>query len=171
MRYLINIFILLAIVLTSCQSNKTIIEGNYIVKKIDFFSVYNMPDSTLTSWEKTVSEVDFDTLNSGDKYYLSLIKRAVEEDVLRKPFIRLENENDEELMLYMPIEEYDAFKNYSYPEVRKRRLKVHVVAKTEDISYMDIKAYKLIRIKDIEVTKTENNYKYKRESTATNKPQ
>ncbi|WP_289056219.1 hypothetical protein [Carboxylicivirga marina] len=154
-RLILKSTILLSIVFSSCMSKKTVIlEGEYYVpRKMDFYAVYEMSESKLNELITYSENVNLDTLSNENRYLVELIRHAVDEEVIRLPFIRIKTTDDEDIMLYMPEQKFETFDSLNFSEIRRNIVKVNVVAKAEDISYKETKAFKLNRFKEINITR------------------
>ena len=137
------------------MSKKTVIlEGEYYVpRKMDFYAVYEMSESKLDELIMYSENVKLDTLSNENRYLVELIRHAVNEEVIRLPYIRIKTIEDEDIMLYMSEQKFETFDSLKFSEIRRNIVKVNVAAKAEDISYKETKAYKLTRFKEINMTR------------------
>ncbi|WP_143470478.1 hypothetical protein [Labilibaculum filiforme] len=127
-----------------------LIEGDLYFQMVDFFNFNNAPDSILTKIENQMTNIDLDTIAENDRKVYELIKYAIDQDVLRLPYIRLQTSENEKIMLYMDEDIYERFDSLKCFDLKKEGKKIHISALTNDISYKDIKAYKLIKLKVFE---------------------
>jgi hypothetical protein len=122
------------------------IEGDLYFQMVDFFNFYGASDSMITSIENQVSSIDFDTISDNEKKAYELIKYAIDQDLLTKPYVRIKTTNGENIMLYMESKNYQQFDSLRCFKLRQEGMKIHIIAETKDISYQDIKAYKLHKL-------------------------
>ncbi len=141
---------IILIVLTSCSTSKNVlIEGDMYFQMVDFFNLNNAPDSLISKIENKVKQTNIDTLTSIDKKGYEMIQYAIKINILRKPYIRLETKEGNILMLYMDKDKYLQFDSLKCFDLRYEGKKIHIIAKAQDITFKDIKAYRLIRFKKI----------------------
>lgn len=126
------------------------IEGDLYFQMVDFFNFNNAPDSLMTMIENEVEKIDFDTLSDNDRKSYELIKYAIDKEVFRIPFIRLQTVDNEKIMLYMDRDSYVQFDSLKCFDLKNEHKKIYVSALAKDISYQDIKAYRLIKFKTVE---------------------
>jgi len=142
--------IITSFVLFSCMTTNKVesIRGDLYFQMVDFFNFYNAPDSVIKSFEEQLSNIDMDTINENDKKAYELIKYALDQNILTLPYIRLTTDSDEKIMLYMDTNNYERFDSLRCFDLREQGKKIRIVALAEDISFKDIKAYRLKEIKE-----------------------
>jgi membrane-anchored protein YejM (alkaline phosphatase superfamily) len=116
------------ILLTSCQSIEKsdiiTVEGDLYFKLIDFPQLFDAPDATLTKIEESIKNGYKDTLTEQDRQFLQMLEYMVDNDLLRKPFIRIKSDEGEILMLFLDPNDYVIFKNYKWSDLREENIKM-----------------------------------------------
>ncbi|HSH66595.1 MAG TPA: hypothetical protein VLB84_12585, partial [Bacteroidia bacterium] len=119
MRHLFSILTIL-IVFCSCRSNSAkTVEGDLYFKLIDFQRFFDAPDSILTKIETSVRTVKKDTLNKKDKKIYDLLKYMMDNELLRKAFIRLRQDDGKISMVFLDSSDYDQFKKYKWSDLSR----------------------------------------------------
>lgn len=136
---------LLTLLTLSSNINKPkVIEGNLYFQAMDFFRFFDLPDSEISALELRIQNIDFDTLSNSEKKDFDIWFYAIENNLLRTPYIRLRDNKGKPIMLYMNQSEYNLFEQLKCNELRRDSIQIHVTAEVENISFRKIKAYKLI---------------------------
>ncbi|HEY4799455.1 MAG TPA: hypothetical protein VII99_10305 [Bacteroidia bacterium] len=126
----------------SCRTaNNQTIEGDLYFKLIDLQGMYDAPDSVLTKMETYVKTVNTDTLSTQDKKIFWLLKFMVDNNLLRKPFIRLRQDNGEIKMLFLDTSDYKQFSHYKHGDLARDNKKIRVKAQVTEIHYDSLTAY------------------------------
>ena len=147
---ILTIFILF----TNCQTErKDIIEGDLYFKLVDFPSFFDAPDSTLTKIENDLKTVNKHTLNKQDKKFYDLLQFLSDKKLLRKPFIRLKQDNGEIKMVFLDTIDYKTIKDHNYNDLVNHHKKIRIKAKVSEFKYDTITVFestKLISINKID---------------------
>jgi len=150
MRHFFTILTIL-VLCTACQSdNKKIIEGDLYFKLIDFQRFYDGPDSILVKIETSVRNVSKDTLTEQDKKIYDLLKFMVDKRLLRKPFIRLRQDDGTIEMVFIDSTDYKQIKEYNHNDLVSEDKKIRVRAEVIEIKYDSLTAYKTIKLISID---------------------
>ena len=146
--------ITIIIFFNSCQSDKTkIIEGDLYFKLIDYNMFYNLPDSVLTKIESKIASIGIDTLKEQDKISYNLINYMVNNNLLRKPFIRLRQDNGEKIMVFIDTTNYKKLSIYNHDKLISENKKIRIKAEVSELKIDSVTAYntlKLLTIKKID---------------------
>lgn len=139
-------FFLLAIFvgLTSCKREVKTVEGDLYFKLIDPYRVFDAPDSVLKKIETTASLV-----NENDEW----LKFMVEKGLLRKPFIRIIDDNGEINIVFLNPTDYEKIKDYNQNELIIGNKKIRVRVEGLDVHHKSLKVYetsKLIAIEQLD---------------------
>lgn len=150
MRYFLTLLTIL-VLCPACQSdNKKIIEGDLYFKLIDFQRFYDAPDSILVKIETSVKNVNKDTLTEQDKKIYDLLNFMVDKELLRKPFIRLRQDDGTIRMVFIDSTDYEKIKDYNHNDLVSEDKKVRVRAEVVEIKYDSLTAYETIKLISID---------------------
>lgn len=153
MRRIISILTIF-ILFTNCQTDrKDTIEGDLYFKLVEFPSFFDAPDSTLTKIENDLKTVNNHTLNKQDKKIYDYLQFLSDKKLLRKPFIRLRQDNGEIKMVFLDTLDYKKIKEYNYNDLENHNKKIRIKAKVSELKYDTITLFestKLISINKID---------------------
>ena len=138
--FLLTVFVSLI----SCKTEVKTLEGDLYFKLIDPYRVFDAPDSVLKKIEATSSLVNKDN---------EVLKFMVEKRLLRKPFIRIIDDNGEIKIVFLNSADYEKIKDYNYNELIKENKKIRVRVEGLDLHHKSLKVYetsKLIAIEKID---------------------
>lgn len=130
--------------LISCKTEVKTVEGDLYFKLIDPYRVFDAPDSVLKKIETTASLVNKDD---------EVLRFMVEKRLLRKPFIRIVDDNGEINIVFLNSADYEKIKDYTYDELIKENKKIRVRLEGLDLHHKSLKVYetsKLIAIEQID---------------------
>ena len=128
------------------------VEGELYFQAVDFFRIFNAPDSVLNRIEEYTLGVNPDTLDNQQRASYDLIKYAVDHNLLRKPYIRIKTGRNEQALLFMSREAFRRFEDLNCADLRRQQQKMRITARVEDVSYMNIRAYNTVELLQIEKT-------------------
>ncbi len=117
---------------------------------VDFYNFNNVADSIFEKLENQVINMDFDTIPEKERESFELIRYAIDQEVFRLPYIRVQLTNNENIMLYMDRESYKRFDTIKCFNLKKEGKKIHLSGIVKDISFKDIIAYKLVTLKQFD---------------------
>lgn len=150
MRQILYILTILAL-FNSCQTGDTkTVEGDLYFKLIDFQRIFDAPDSVLTKIETSVRTVKRDTLTGQDQKIYDLLQYMVDNNLLRKPFIRLRLDNGDIRMVFLDSLDYIKFKDYNWSDLSKEDKKVRVKASVTELKYDSLTAFNSIKILSVD---------------------
>lgn len=140
--------ILMTLVLISgCQTdNKKTVEGDLYFKLIDFQRFYDAPDSVLTKIETSVKNVIKDTLTEQDKKIYDLLEFMTDKQLLRKPFVRLRQDDGKIVMLFLDKMDYEKIKDYNHHDLVQDNKRIRINAEVSELKYDSLTAYENIKI-------------------------
>ncbi|MFM2226343.1 MAG: hypothetical protein RJA07_2545 [Bacteroidota bacterium] len=148
-----NILTILAILalMSGCQTdNKKIVEGDLYFKLIDFQGFFDAPDSTLTKIETSINTVNKDTLTERDKKIYALLQFMSDKELLRKPFIRLRQDDGEIIMVFLDTSDYNKIKDYNHNDLIRDNKKIRIKAEVSELKYESLAAYKTLKLISID---------------------
>jgi len=143
LRIILAFFGILVIVSCKTQDNKTI-EGDLYFKLIDFQRFFDAPDSVLTKIETSVRNVNKDTLTEQDKKIYELMKYMLDEQLFRKPFIRLRQDDGKVIMLFLDSTDYNKIKDYSHNDLVRENKRIRIKAEVSELKYDTLRAFETI---------------------------
>lgn len=150
MRHLFSILTILALC-CSCRSDDTkTVEGDLYFKRIDFQRFFDAPDSILTKIETSVRTVKKDTLTKKDKKIYDLLQFMMDRRLLRKPFIRLRQDDGKISMVFLDSSDYRQFKEYKWSDLSKENKKIRVKVKVTELKYDSLTAFNTIKILSVD---------------------
>jgi hypothetical protein len=145
MRYLLTIIVFLTL-LIACASNKySVVEGDLYFKLIDFYKIYDAPDSIISKIEREypLIPVNLDTVKENDRKFYEIVKYGIKNKLLRTPYIWIETNKGNKVMLFMDKEIFRQFERLKCFDLREQKKKVHILVKVQDISFKYLNAYKV----------------------------
>ena len=146
MRIIVTILTLLVLISGCLTDNKKTLEGDLYFKLIDFQRFYDAPDSFLTKIETSVKNVNKDTLTEQDKKIYDLLGFMIDKNLLRKPFIRLRQDDGKIVMLFLDIKDYEKIKDYNHNDLVRDNKRIRVLAEVSELKYDSLTAYENIKI-------------------------
>jgi hypothetical protein len=144
----IFVTILMTLVLISgCQTDKKkTLEGDLYFKLIDFQRFYDAPDSILTKIETSEKNVNKDTLTEQDKKIYALLEFLTDKQLLRKPFVRLRQDDGKIVMLFLDKMDYEKIKDYNHNDLVRDNKRIRINAEVSELKYDSFTAYENIKI-------------------------
>ena len=156
MKRLILGFFLTCLFSSCFTSRPRIIEGDFYLQFIDFYRVFDLPDSSITKLEKDFKNINTDTvLTSSERKYIEIVQYGIKNNLLRTPYIRLRTKHRKEIMLFLAPKDYKRFDSLKCSDLKEQNKKIHIKATANNISYKALKAYKnvnLIKVEKIDGT-------------------
>ena len=146
-------FVTLTILLTicSCQTNnRKTVEGDLYFKLIDFQSFFDAPDSIFTKIETSIKTVSKDTLTEQDRKIYDLLQFMSDNELLRKPFIRLRQDDGEIVMVFLDTTDYNKIKDYNHNDLVRDNKKIRIRAEVSELKYDSLIAYKTSKLISID---------------------
>ena len=125
-------------------------EGDLYFKLIDFQRFFDAPDSVLITIETSVRTVNKDTLTEKDKKIYELIKFMIDNNLLRKPFVRLRKDNGEVNMVFIDSADYERLKHYNHNDLVRENARIRVKAEVSEIRYDSLTAYEALKVISID---------------------
>ena len=143
---------LLTFLFSSCfTSRPRIIEGDYYIQFLDFYRVFDLPDSSITKLEKDFKNIKTDTvLTSSERKYIEIVQYGIKNNLLRTPYIRLRTKHRKELILFLDPKDYKLFDSVKCSDLKEQNKKIHIKATANNISYKALKAYKNVNLIKVE---------------------
>lgn len=150
MRNIVTILTILALI-TGCRTgNKMTVEGDLYFKLVDFPTFFDAPDSVLTKFETSIKTVNKDTLTEQDKKIYNLLQFMSDKELLRKPFIRLRQDNGEIIMLFLNAIDYGKIKDYNYNDLVQDNKKIRIKAEVSELKYDSLTVYETLKLISID---------------------
>lgn len=135
------------LLISSCKTDtQKTVEGDLYFKLIDFQRFFDAPDSTLTKIETSIKTVNKDTLNAQDKKIYDLLQFMSDKKLLRKPFLRLRQDNGEIALVFIDSIEYTKFKDYNHNDLVRDNKRVRVKVEVKELKYDSLTAYETIKL-------------------------
>mgnify|MGYP001209464667 CR=1 FL=1 len=135
------------VLISGCQTdNKKTVEGDLYFKLIDFQRFYDAPDSVLTKIETSVKNVNKDTLTEQDKKIYDLLEFMTDKQLLRKPFVRLRQDDGKIVMLFLDKMDYEKIKYYNHNDLVRDNKRIRINAEVSELKYDSLTAYENIKI-------------------------
>ena len=130
------IFILTAIIVSSCQSDeKKTIEADLCFRLFDIEKFYDSPDSTLTRIENLVYAINKDTFDSERKEEYKHFKFMVDNNLLRKKYIWIRLDNGENRILFLDSVDYHKFQEYRWSDLTEDGKKIRIKTIVNEFEY------------------------------------
>lgn len=150
MRIIISMLtIMLAI--SSCQSNnKRTVEGDLYFKLIDIQRFFDAPDSILIRIESSIKPVNKDTLSEQDKKIYGLLEFLLDKRLLRKPFIRIRQDNGEIIMVFLDSKYYDKIKDFNRNDLIRDNKKIRIRVEVVQLKFDSLIAYETVKLISID---------------------
>ena len=149
MKRLLTVFVIL-VILFSCQMNQTkIIEGDLYFKLIDF-RFFEAPDSLLTKIATHVKTVNKDTLSDQEKKNYDFAKLMYDEELLRKPFLRLRQDDGKIIIVALDTVDYGKIKGYNYSDLVSENKRIRIKAEVSVLKRDSLRIYKNIKLISID---------------------
>ena len=137
----------LMITMIGCQTEKTrTVEGDLYFKLIDMERFFEAPDSLLTKLETGLHTTNPDTLTAAGKGYYKLLKFMSDRQILRKPFIRLRQDNGVIIMVSLDHSDYQKLRDYRYSDLVKEHKRVRIKAEVLELEHDSLQIYENIKI-------------------------
>jgi hypothetical protein len=150
MRYRLYILTVL-VLLVSCKTDNTrTVEGDLYFKLIDFERFFDAPDSVLTKIESSVRTVNKDTLKGQDKKIYDLLQYMIDNNLLRKPFIRLRFDNSDIKIVFLDSSNFVKFKKYNWSDLSRENKKVRVKVSVTELKFDTLTAYNSIKLLSVD---------------------
>lgn len=143
---LLAIFTICTLLGSSIVSKKKIVEGNLYFKLVDFPQFFDAPDSILTKLEAGEKFINTDTLKEEDKKVNDLVQFLAYKKLLRRPFIRLRQDDGKIIMVFLDPVDYDKVKNYNHQDLLRDNKKIRIKAEISEIDYDSLTVYKTLKI-------------------------
>ena len=135
------------LLISSCKTDtQKTVEGDLYFKLIDFQRFFDAPDSTLTKIETSIKTVNKDTLNAQDKKIYDLLQFMSDKKLLRKPFLRLRQDNGEISLVFIDSIEYTKFKDYNHNDLVRDNKRVRVKIEVKELKYDSLTAYETVKL-------------------------
>lgn len=120
----------------SCDSDQEkVVEGDLYFNLFDLEGIIGVSDSVLLLIENGVKEIKRDTLNRRDRNVYDAAKFMVENDLLRKPYVRVRLGNHKVKILLLDSADFKQLKKYHYHDLLKSEEKVRIKVLVKDIEY------------------------------------
>lgn len=144
--------LLLLLLYASCSRGKyETIEGDLYFQSFDFFRIFDAPDSVLSRIEAYALHANPDTIKEKNRASYEMVKHAIDCGLLRKPYIRIRMNRNEEVMLFMSRKDFRQFAGLKCGDLKKQQ-KIRITARAENVSYREIRAYNTIELLQVERT-------------------
>ena len=129
------LFIISVSIFCSCEGDREkVVEGDLYFKLFDIDRYFDGP-SLLSSIENGVRGVNRDTLNFRDKKVYDAFKFMMDNNLLRKPYVRLMLDNEEIKILLLDSSDYRQFIKYNWVDLSRRKEKVRVKVIVKEFEY------------------------------------
>jgi len=130
------IYIFSVSIFCSCERDKEkVVEGDLYFKLFDMERYFDAPDSMLASIENGVSRINRDTLNRQDRKIYDAFKFMVDNDLFRRPYVRLRLDNEDIRILLLDSSDYRQFTKYRWPDLSRNKEKVRVKVTVTEFEY------------------------------------
>lgn len=146
MRPLVVLCAILILSLSCSSNNGNTIEGDLYFKLIDLTSFYGASDSELSKIETWIKTVNKDSISDSEKKYYEFLKFMSDQQLLRKPLIRLRQDNGEIIMLFLEPEDYGKIKNYNYSDLVRDNQKIRIKAEVIELKHDSMRVYKILKL-------------------------
>lgn len=146
MRSILTILTILLLISGCKTDDKKTIEGDLYFKLIDFQRFFDAPDSTLAKIETSIRTVNKDTLNAQDKKIYDLLQFMSDKKLLRKPFVRLRQDNGEISMVFLDSIDYTKVKDYNHNDLVSDNKRIRVKAEVNELKYDSLTAYEIVKL-------------------------
>ena len=153
--------LIVSVSIIGCQTNsKETVEGDLYFKLIDFQRFFDAPDSILTKIETGIKTVNRDTLSEQDIKIYDLLQFVSDNNLLRKPFIRLRQDNGNIIMVFLDTSDYNKVKDYTHNDLVRDNKKIRIKAEVSELKYDSLTAFETI--KRISIDKIEGKTYWKK---------
>jgi hypothetical protein len=126
-----------------CQTNQTtIIEGDLYFKLVDLPSLYEVSDSIATKLETSIRTVKKDSLRTLDRNVYNQLQFLDDNQLLRKPFIRLRQNDGTILLVFVEPSDYEKLRKYHHEDLVRTHKKVSIRAAVETFKSNTLSVYK-----------------------------
>lgn len=146
MRNIVTILTILLLINGCKTDDKKTVEGDLYFKLIDFQSHFDAPDSILTKIETDIRTVNKDTLNAQDKKIYDLLQFVSDKKILRKPFVRLRQDNGEIAMVFLDSIDYIKLEDYNHNDLVRDNKRIRVKAEVSELLYDSLTAYETVKL-------------------------
>jgi hypothetical protein len=141
----------ICILIGGCKADsKKTIEGDLYFKLIDFVGFADAPDSALVQLEARIKTENKDSLTEEDKKLYDLLQLMQGKELLRKPFIRLRQNDGKIIMVFLDTADYNKIKAYKYTDLVRDNEKVSIKAEVAEIKSGAFAAYEALKPISIE---------------------
>ncbi len=135
----------------SFQANDTrTVEGDLYFVAVDFFRYFDASDSVLTKLENSVKTTNKDTLDEHEKQMFELFGFMSEKRLLRKPFIRLRQDDGEIALLFLDQPDYEKVKDKNRKDLVRQNKRIRIKAEVSEIKYDSLTAYEAIKVMSVD---------------------
>lgn len=142
----IAILLILALFFSCRPKDVQTVEGDLFFRVIDFQSIFDYPDSIIGKIESNINTVSIDTLPKEEKKLYQFLKYLNDNELLRRPFIRLRLDNGAEKMLFLDTTDYRKFEHYNYSDLVRDKKKIRVKAQVTSLQFDTLSAFNSIKL-------------------------
>lgn len=150
MKIFLTILTILVLISGCHTDNKKIVEGDLYFKLIEFQKFFNAPDSTLTKIETSLRTVNKDSLAEQDKKIYDLLQFMSDNKLLRKPFIKLRQDDGKIFMVFLDADDYKKIKDYNHNDLIRDNKKIRLKAEVSELKYDSLIAYEALKLISID---------------------
>jgi hypothetical protein len=138
--------ILTILIISSCQTNniKTL-EGDLYFKLIEL-NIFAAPDSVLTKIEISAKTVNKDTLTEQDKQLYEYLEFMTDKQLLRKPYIRLRQDDGKIVTLFLDKSDYAKVKDINHNDLVRDNKRIRIKAEVTVMEYDSLTSYETIKL-------------------------
>ena len=144
----ILIFIFFVFVVIGCtnQTKHEMIKGDLYFRLFDLYRFFDAPDSVLVKFENSVKSLDLDSLNSQERKYYEILKYAIDNNLLRQPYIWIRIDSIKTQRMFVDNNTYDLLKEYNWSDLKKENKKVQIEAEVLTLKIDSMEAYQAVKI-------------------------
>lgn len=149
MKNFLSLLMLLILFISCVTDNKKTVEGDLYFKLIDL-RFFDAPDSILTKIESGVKLTKLDTLIEQDKKIYKLLQFMVDNELLRKPFIRLRQDDGKIIMVLLDTLDYTKIKDYNHLDLVRDNKRIRIKMEVSELKFDSLTAYESLRLISID---------------------